>query len=56
MTDKSSLYIDSQPKIRDIDYIVYILGSLRTSFGFSFIGIDPVSRFLSFKSMNVNID
>lgn len=41
-----SFFIKSKPRIDDIDYITYILGSLGAWLGFSFIAINPIPYFL----------
>lgn len=44
-SDVSSLIVDSNPNIEDIDYVTYIFGAMGTWFGFSFLMINPVDLF-----------
>lgn len=41
-----SFVMTSTPRIDDIDYVTFILGTLGTWLGFSFLAINPVPRFL----------
>lgn len=51
MGEDPSYEIQSQPKIENVDFITYILGTLGTWFGFTFVLLNPVNYFL--QSSNV---
>lgn len=49
-----SFTINSKPRIDHIDYVTFILGTLGTWLGFSFIILNPVPYFMSVQSIDQN--
>lgn len=50
-----SFFIKSKPRIDDIDYVTYILGSLGAWLGFSFIATNPIPYFFRMDDDNKEI-
>ena len=47
-----SFFIESKPRIDDIDFVTYILGAFGFWFGLSFLSINPVPCFLAITDSN----
>lgn len=50
-----SMFIESKPRIDNIDFVTYILGALGSWIGFSFIAINPVSYFFNIETSDEQI-